>query len=222
MNELIMAAIGCFALGLMTTLHPCPLTTNIAAISILSGVGTSRNRNFAVMPFFGLGYLIAFAGLALLINAGVIAIPRLSLFLQRVITGFLGPLLILTGMVLTGLISLKRFYRVINLDRNYWITKGSLFSTFVLGAVLALTFCPATASIFFGVMIPLSVKHEQPVLFPLLYAIGAIFPIIAISMLIYRGFRNVFQGAWIKRLPLFSGWIMIIIGIYIAIQQLYL
>ena len=221
MSETIISALGCFALGLMTTMHPCPLTTNIAAISLVSGVAIRRQRRIIILASFAFGYLMAFAGLAMLINAGIFAVPNLSLFLQQVISGFLGPLLIFVGMVLSGLINLNRFYRAIKIERNYWLTKGTPFSTFFLGIVLALTFCPATASIFFGMMIPLSVANHQHLLFPLLYASGAILPILVISYLISQGVVVFIQKNWIKQISKYAGWILIGLGICIALEQLY-
>lgn len=222
MSEMIVSAFGCVALGLMTTIHPCPLATNIAAISMLSGVSSRRKKQLAVIALFIAGYLLAFIGLAVVVYAGIMAVPKLSLFLQRIISAFFGPLLILVGMVLAGIIDLNRFYKVIPLNKNFWLTKGSVLSSFLLGALLAMTFCPATASVFFGVMLPLSIKHGQPFLFPVLFAAGALLPIVALSVLIYHGAIHKFKRSFTGKVSVYAGWVMVIIGIYISIGQLYL
>jgi len=221
MNDLIISSLGVFALGLTTTLHPCPLTTNIAAISVITGTSAQRKKYTWTTTGFTFGYLLSFVVLAILISHSLVAIPPASLFLQRVVSSFLGPLLILVGMVLTKMINLNKFYKSISLDPNYWLTSGSFLSSMVLGGILALTFCPATASIFFGVMIPLSVKHEQTILFPLLFAIGALVPVIGVSILLRRGLAAVFKKRWARLLPAVAGWILIVIGIYISLDQLY-
>ena len=175
------------------------------------------------MISFSVGYMLAFIGLASILNAGAVAIPKLSLFLQRVISSFLGPIMIFEGMALSGLIDLTRFYSVIRLRQsNYYLTKGSPFPTILLGALLALTFCPATASIFFGILVPLSLKNDQLILFPILYALGALIPIITISILIFHGVVSRIQKNWTKKIPLYAGWLMVLIGIYMTINQLYL
>jgi cytochrome c-type biogenesis protein len=221
MSDLIISSLGVFALGLTTTLHPCPLTTNIAAISVITGTSSQRKKYNWTITGFVLGYLLSFVVLALIISNSLVAIPAASVFLQRVVTSFFGPLLIVVGMVLTKMINLNKFYKSISLDKNYWLTSGSFVSSMVLGGILALTFCPATASIFFGVMIPLSVKHEQTIFFPLLFAIGALVPVIGVSILLRRGLAVVVKKRWTTLLPIIAGWILIFIGIYISLEQLY-
>jgi cytochrome c-type biogenesis protein len=220
MNELILSAFGCLTLGIMTTLHPCPLTTNIAAISYISGVSQHRSRQVFALVMFSLGYMFALIGIAMVLNFSMVAIPTLSLFLQRVISAFLGPLLILAGMVLSELIKLKKYYKGFSLGRKKRHGSSVLYS-FLIGLMLALAFCPATASLYFGVMIPMSIKSNQIILFPLLYAAGAVLPIVMTSIFINRGLTNMLKDRWIRKVPILAGWILIILGIYITLEQLY-
>ncbi len=125
-------------------------------------------------------------------------------------------------MVLVKLINLNRFYNNIALSNNYWLTSGSLPASCLLGDILALTFCPATASIFFGIMVPLSVMHGQLWLFPIIYGLGALFPIITISVLVNRGFVKTLNKKWTTQIPQITGWFLILMGIYISLEQLYL
>jgi cytochrome c biogenesis protein CcdA len=90
------------------------------------------------------------------------------------------------------------------------------------GALLAFSFCPATASIFFGVMIPLSVKHGQSILFPILYALGALFPVIAASVVVRRGMGRVLSKRYSRYFSQISGWTLILIGLYITLKEVYL
>lgn len=220
MNEFILSAIGCLSLGIMTTLHPCPLTTNIAAISFISGVSLNRKRQAFALINFSLGYMFALVGVALILNFSMIAVPKLSIFLQSIISSFLGPILILAGMVLSGILQIKSFYRGVLFGKKYLKNSAVLYS-FPIGAILAMTFCPATASLYFGIMIPLSIKSDQIILFPLLYAAGAFLPIAATSMFINRGLANVLKERWIRKMPVVAGWVLIAIGIYITVEQLY-
>ncbi len=222
MNELVITASGIFMLGLMTTLHPCPLTTNLAAVSLITGRSIEKKRQRIAILGFILGYACSFVGIALILSLSLIAIPKLSMLLQQIISAFLGPLLVLVGMVLSGLINLNRYFSGVNLNKKYWLTNGSAISSLLLGALLALSFCPATASIFFGIMIPVSLKSEQIILFPFLYGLGAILPIITISVVISYGMERIFHGNWANRLPKVAGWILIFLGIYITLEQLYL
>ena len=128
MNELILSAIGCLSLGMMTTLHPCPMATNIAAISFISGVSVNKQRQVLAIINFSIGYMFALAGIALILNYSVISAPKLSIFLQRIITAFLGPMLILTGMVLSGLFNLSRSFKGVLLGKRYLRNRSILYS----------------------------------------------------------------------------------------------
>ncbi len=221
MNELFVSALGCLTLGIMTTLHPCPLSSNIAAISFISGVSLNKKRQVFALINFSLGYMFALVGMALILNYSMIAVPKLSIFLQSTISSFLGPLLILVGMVLSGMIKIKSLFNTVLFGKKV-LRSGSILYSFPIGVILAMTFCPATASLYFGIMIPLSIKSSQILVFPLLYALGAVLPIAATSMLISRGLVNVLKDRWVRKMPLIAGWVLIAIGIYITLEQLYL
>lgn len=60
------------------------------------------------------------------------------------------------------------------------------------------------------------------ILFPLIYALGASLPIIAVSVLLSQGVVLSARVKWIKILPVITGWILIIIGIYISIKKIYI
>lgn len=221
MSELFLSAVGCLSLGIVTTLHPCPMTTNSAAISWISGVSAKKKKQVISTIAFGIGYVFALVGVALVLNYSMITIPKLSIFLQNIISAFLGPVLVLAGMLLSGLIDLTRFYKGVVPGKRYWKNR-SIFYSFLLGAILALTFCPATAALYFGVMIPLSIKNNQIILFPLIYAAGAFLPIAVTSIFIHLGFVITLKEKWISRMPIIAGWVLIILGVFITFEQLYL
>ena len=152
MNDLILAALSIFGLGIMTTLHPCPFASNLAAISLMAGWQVEPGRKTWNYVGFTGGYILALVSLAFVLNLSIVSIPVVNLFLQKTISSLLGPLLILSGMVITGLVKFRMvgsgFFSK-KIDRDY---KSSLYLVLV-GSMLALTFCPATASVFFGILI---------------------------------------------------------------------
>lgn len=221
MEGILLATASCFFLGIITTLHPCPLATNIAAVSLLSGWSSKYRKNIYPYVLFIVGYVAVFMLIAFLISAGVYARSSLSLYLQSSMRLLLGPVLILVGMVLADLIRLNRFYSgkiFVWLKKKRW---GGFYSL-PMGAMLALSFCPATAAIFFGILIPMTIQHNQLILFPLIYSMGATLPLIGIVVMAEKGGRRFLSNKWQKRIPLISGWIIICIGIYISIQQIFL
>jgi cytochrome c-type biogenesis protein len=221
MDEFILVCGSCLLAGFLTTIHPCPLTTNIASISFLSSLTSNRKRIGSVIFFFVCGYLISYLLLGLIISSGLLTIPMLSVKLRESFYILLGPVLVFLGMLLTDLFNLRQFYkgRVIKfLQTRKWRVTGA----FPFGILVSLSFCPATAAIFFGVLVPLAIRYEQMVLFPVIYALGASLPVIAISVLIVKGALVSNQSKWIMILPVISGWVLIIIGIYISIKRIYL
>ncbi len=221
MNEWIIAAASCFGLGMMTTLHPCPVATNLAAISLLNGWFQKKRSLFVITFLFIGGYLSSYLLIGIVLSTGLLNIPTLSFAFQKIITTLLGPLLILVGMLLADLIGRSIQYRGRMLK---WVEgRGSQgFQAFPMGALLALSFCPATAAIFFGLLIPLAIQQGEVVLFPILYALGVSLPLIGLSILIRRGGTKLLNERWQAQIPVFAGWTLILIGIYMTIRNIYL
>jgi len=221
MNEFFVAAGGCILAGLLTTFHPCPLTTNVASVSMLIGSSSrGRKRGFTLFYFIS-GYLFSYLILAVFLSSGSLSIPIISNILQVVVNYFIGPILVLTGMLMADLLNLNRLYRgriLSNISSMNW----SGFSAFPFGLMIAISFCPATASIFFGILVPLSVDHDQRILFPLLYAAGASVSLITISALLVQGVNLTKNRYIVNYLPRISGWIIILIGIILSLQRVYL
>jgi hypothetical protein len=220
MAGLLMASSSCFLLGVLTTVHPCPLTTNVAAISLLSGWSAKYKKLTNPFLLYVTGYIGAYIILSVLLSAGIFIRSDVSLFLQSKIRLFLGPVLILVGMIFTDMIKISNIYRGRILSK---ISSREWGGTYALpmGALLALSFCPATAAIFFGLLIPLSIQHDQAILFPVLYGLGASIPLIGIVVVVLKGSDRLLSQRWQKRIPVIAGWILILVGIVVSLQQLF-
>ncbi len=221
MSDFILAVGSCFLAGFLTTAHPCPFTINLAAISMLGGVAAERGKTVIVTIFFICGYLLSFLLLSITLSSGILSIPFLSIILQKYINLFIGPLLILAGMLQVNLINSSAFHDN-KIVRYILSNKSRGIHALPLGFLIALSFCPATAAIFFGLLIPMAVEYEQILLFPSIYALGASMPIIAVGILVSGGYFPGKMKRWRKVFPLIAGWVLIIIGIYISILRIFL
>lgn len=224
MNEVAAGAgaLSALWLGILTSISPCPLATNIAAVSFLG----KQFRSPARVTLSGLAYvagrMAAYLGLGFLLVAGLLSAPGLSGFLQRSMNRILGPVLILTGMILLDLLALpspgggRAGGRV-----REKAGKGGILGAGVLGILFALSFCPVSAALFFGSLVPLSVRAGSPVVYPLLFGFGTGIPVVAFALMIAFGMRSldaVFRGVtrvelWARRI---TGAVFILAGIYYA------
>ena len=214
------AIAAAFWLGILTSISPCPLTTNIAAVSY---IGRRFNDIRSVLLsgiLYTFGRMLAYLAVGILAVAGILSIPGMSHFLQRVMSLLVGPLLILVGMVLLGLISFNVAGRGISDSLKNLIDRGNIAGAGVLGFIFALSFCPVSAALFFGSLIPLAVTQNSRVILPLVYGLGTALPVLAFAVVIALSARSV--GVLFGRLAVFEHWARRITGIVFIAAGLWL
>ena len=95
-----------------------------------------------------------------------------------------GPLMIVIGLGLIGLIRLRgSFGRKVSSWLESRLPQRGLLGAFSLGVVFSFTFCPTLFWLFFGLMIPLAIISTWGWTFPGLFAFGTALPV-----LIFAGF----------------------------------
>ena len=62
------------------------------------------------------------------------------------------------------------------------VDRAGVWGAGVLGLVFALAFCPVSAGLFFGGLVPLAVERSSPLLLPLVYGIGTALPVAAFAV----------------------------------------
>ena len=137
---------GAFWLGVLTSVSPCPLATNLAAISYVGRNVGSPGKVFLAGVLYTLGRVLVYVALAALLVASVLSSPGVSLWLQANLNKFLGPLLILVGMTLLGLLSLGLSGSGISERLQQRVDRLGLAGAGLLGLVFALSFCPVSAA----------------------------------------------------------------------------
>ena len=174
-------------LGILTSVSPCPLATNIAAVSFISHRLTRRDTVFLSGILYTIGRSFTYVVLGVLIVKALADVPILSDFLQRYVNKILGLVLILVGMVLLDLLRIplslpsvsEKFAREL-------IARGAIGSL-LLGVLFALAFCPVSAALFFGGLIPIAVKAKSGIWLPLIYGIGTGLPVLFFASLVATG-----------------------------------
>lgn len=222
----VLGAASALWLGILTSISPCPLATNIAAVSFIGKQFASAPRVAMSGVVYVVGRMLAYMGLGSLLIAGLLSAPQLSVFLQKYMNKILGPVLILVGMVLLELLRFDLSGSSIGEKMQERAGRGGVWGAGLLGIVFALSFCPVSAALFFGSLIPLSLKHGSGVVFPLIFGVGTGLPVIVFAMMVALGaksigtlFRKLTQvELWARRI---TGAIFIAVGIYYAMVYIF-
>jgi threonine/homoserine/homoserine lactone efflux protein len=224
MGDHALAAASALWLGILTSISPCPLATNIAAVSFLGRRVDSPRMVIGGGLLYAFGRTIAYVVLGALLLAGLMSAPGVSIFLQRNMNRIVGPLLIVVGLFLLELFRV----RLPGPGRSgeglgAKLAARGMWGAAPLGALFALSFCPVSAALFFGSLVPLALEMRSPVLLPTFYGVGTALPVALFAILVAVGARGV--GLAFDRLTLVERWarralavIFIGVGIYMTLS----
>jgi cytochrome c biogenesis protein CcdA len=226
MEEYALAIATALWLGLLTSISPCPLATNIAAISYIGHRAGDTRRVFWSGVLYTAGRTIGYVVLAVVIVAATLSLPQLSRVLQTYMHVALGPLLILVGMVLLGLVSFDLGGSVLSEAYRRRIEGLGLWGALLLGLAFALSFCPTSAALYFGSLIPLSLKMESSVVLPLAYGLGTAAPVFVFALIIAFSAKSVGQAFHIlgkieKWARWITGAIFIGVGVWFSLRYVF-
>jgi cytochrome c biogenesis protein CcdA len=206
-------------MGLLTSISPCPLAANIAAMSYVGREVGSRRRTLLGGLLYTVGRAVTYAAIAAVLVGGLLSVPEVALFLQAHMNRILGPLLVAVGLVLLEWIRLPGVGSQLYDRTGERLVKAGLVGALPLGAVLALAFCPVSAGLFFGGLIPLALKHRSSVWLPALYGLGTGLPVVVFAVLVSAGLA--WAGSAFHRLQAVERWarrvtavVVIVVGLY--------
>lgn len=224
MDSLWLAAGSALWLGILTSISPCPLATNIAAVSYVGRqVGSTR----AVLMTGGLyaaGRTLAYVVLGAAAVWSLMSMVAVSSFLQGGFHRVLGPLLIVVGLLLLGLFRLRLPGSGVSEGLQERVDRLGIWGAGLLGIVFALSFCPVSAGLFFGSLVPLAADRSSPLLLPTLYGIGTALPVAGFAILLSAGAG--WLGKALDRVQGFEVWarrvtavVFIAVGVYETLRS---
>jgi cytochrome c biogenesis protein CcdA len=226
MDSLTAAALSALWLGVLTSISPCPLATNIAAVSYIGRQVADIRRVLLMGIVYSIGRMLAYIAVGVVVVAGLLSIPSVSLFLQRYMIMMIGPILIVAGMFLLELVGSGLSGPDMSAAARRYADKGGVMGAGLLGIVFALSFCPVSAALFFGSLVPLAASRGSVILLPSLYGIGTGLPVLAFAVLIAAGARSV--GVVYNKLAVFEAWarrltglIFIVVGMYLSLKYIF-
>lgn len=223
MTEFVVAIGSALWLGILTSISPCPLATNLAAISYIGRrVGSSR-QVFLTGLLYTLGRTLAYLALAIVLVASLLSASQLALFLDKYMNLALGPLLIIVGMFLMGLIEFSTSGSGVSEGLQKRVDAMGIWGALLLGMVFALSFCPTSAVLFFGSLVPLALKSSSAVTLPVVYGVGTALPVIVFAVLLATSAQSVGRAynvlakiEWWARM--LTGLVFIVVGIYFSLK----
>lgn len=226
MIELLPLILTSLWLGILTSISPCPLASNIAAVSFISQRIGKRRIIILSSFFYIIGRSISYIFLSFLIVKIAISIPKFSMFLQIYMNKILSFLLLFVGLVLLDVIKIPAIN--LNFSKNYGekIDRFGVFGSLFLGVVFAFSFCPVSAALYFGSLIPISISSNSYFILPFSYGIGTGLPIFVFSLIIIFSISIISKFyESITKIEVYArkitGIIFLFVGIYYALAYIF-
>lgn len=202
--------------GLMGTLAPCQLSTNVAALAFLSRDASDSRRLWGQIAAFISGkvtvYLLV-GGLMVVLSLQMNQVSETVIPVVVVARRALGPLLIVVGLFMLRLVKLP-----LSLGGRFsaWLEgkvgqRQGMIPAYLLGVAFSFTFCPTLFWLFFGLTIPLAIASPGGVVFPGVFAFGTALPVLGLAAVIASGRVNV--GQFVKRFKAANVWVQRVVGV---------
>jgi cytochrome c-type biogenesis protein len=225
MQNFYLDIFSAFWLGILTSISPCPLATNIAAVSFVArNLGSSKKVLWSGL-LYAVGRMLTYVVIAVLAVASLLSLPEVSFFLETNMHKIMGPLLIVVGVVLLDVLPISFSTSLVRSSVQEKAGKLGLWGSGLLGIIFALTFCPLSAALFFGSLIPLAIDGKSAVLMPSVYGLGTALPVVVFALVMVFSVKSI--GKIFDKLTQIEKWarkltaiIFIGAGIYLLLKNL--
>jgi len=211
--------LAAFVLGLMTAVSPCPLATNISATAYIAKSFTSTKKVLLSGILYTSGRMFSYTLLGVVIYFGASKFQTAKLF-QSNGEIFIGPVLIIIGLMMTGVLKLNFLSKRNFTERisDKFKDRG-LLSSFLLGMIFALAFCPYSGAIFFVMLIPMAISSPGGLILIHVFSAGTGLPVIFFAFIIAFSIEKL--GTYFKAVQkaekamrILAGFTFIITGLY--------
>jgi cytochrome c-type biogenesis protein len=213
-------------LGILTSISPCPLATNIAAISFVARNMGSAQKVLWSGVIYSIGRMLVYVAIAMLAVASLLSLPEVSFFLETNMHKIIGPLLIIVGVVLLDVLPFSFSASIMNNSIQEKAGRWGIWGSGALGIVFALTFCPLSAALFFGSLIPLAIDGKSAIVMPSIYGLGTALPVIAFALVMAFSVKSL--GKFFDKLTRMEKWarkltafVFIAAGLYLLLKSIF-
>lgn len=179
-----------FVLGILVAINPCQLAISISALTYIIRRDMARQASFVQLLLYALGRSITYTVLGwilICLLGGGKNIDGVQNLLSKS-EALLPYILVAMGlfMLYRGLHRHHHEHGEDCHNSGQLIKRNGPMGSLILGITLALAFCPESAVFYFGIMIPLSVTSDAGPLIPIIFAIGAALPVIALAVFMHK------------------------------------
>lgn len=234
-------------LGVLTSISPCPLATNVAAISYIGRKVDSPQLVIHAGLLYTIGRCLLYLGLAALLTTTALSIPAVSVFLQKYMHLILGPVFLLLGMFLVGLLTISSGGTMMSEKMQNRVDAMGIWGALLLGILFAISFCPTSAAWFFGLLtlimgseagaitgvmakvgitLPQASLPAGSAVLPFVYGIGTALPVLVVAFLLAysaqavgKTYNALSKIEWWARMT--TGWVFILVGVYFDLKYVF-
>ena len=210
--------LSALALGLLTAISPCPLATNITATAFIAKGFTDKRRVLLSGLFYTLGRALSYIAIAIALYAGASKFD-VARFFQANGEKWLGPLLILLGLIMMNVIKLPFKGSDLSHRLSEKLGQKGLSGAFFMGILFALAFCPYSGALYFGMLMPLTLQAAEPFSIPGIFAVGTGLPVLLFTYLLAFSIHRV--SAWFKGIQKTESAIRMAVGVVFLATGLY-
>lgn len=206
-------------LGILGSLSPCQLTTNLSALAYAAGTA-QRRPPFTVAVAYVAGKVSIYLAAGLLALLAGLEIQGGAIPVALVARKALGPLMILVGLATLGVripaIGVGQRFAARLATR--WRGEG-VRGAYLLGVAFAFALCPTLVLLFFGLTLPLALRASAGWTFPAVFAIGASLPLLVLAAVVSAGLAATERvaGSFVRGgriLRRVAGVILVLVGVH--------
>ncbi len=196
---------------------------------------------------YTLGRCVLYVLLAGLLTWTSLSIPAVSIFLQRYMHLLLGPIFLLLGCFLAGIVRIEFSGGGLTQGIQSRVDAMGVWGAFILGVLFAVSFCPTSATWFFGLLaltlgsdagainqvmqgigveLPGTTVAGGSLMLPMIYGVGTALPVLIVSVLLAYSAKSVGktykvlgQVEWWARMG--TGVVFIVLGLYFSLVYIF-
>ncbi len=223
--EPLAAGASALWLGILTSISPCPLASNLAAVSYVGRRVGAPHRVVLAGVAYSLGRAATYVIVAFVVVTSLLSLPGVSFFLQQRMNQVLGPALIVAGSIMLGWLRLPWFPARGAGTLEQRLSGAGLPGAAALGAIFALSFCPVSAGLFFGGLLPLATTAGSRLVLPALYGLGTGLPVVALAAVLALGAGGIGRAfdalTRIERVAgRVTGIVFVLAGVYLVLTHI--